>query len=46
MLLLYTYQPPVRYTVQYETGSGEFVQISNFLPFNQLLANRNLAGGR
>ena len=32
-------------TLQNETGSGEFVQISNILPFNQPLKTQNVAGG-
>ena len=32
-------------TPQNGTGSGEFVQISNILPFNQSLINRNVTGG-
>ena len=32
-------------TLQNGIGSGEFVQISNILPFNQPLKNQNVAGG-
>ena len=36
---------PRSITEQYETGSGEFLFISNFLPFNQPVTSRNAAGG-
>ena len=32
-------------TLQNGTGSGEFVLISNILPFNQPLISHNVAGG-
>ena len=32
-------------TLQNGTDPGEFVQISNILPFNQPLKNHNIAGG-